>query len=66
VFAVHRVRARAVRLDGRPLSRVARRAALGGCRSACWAVGHDRFGAVTYVELPAGRASRVRIEAVGR
>jgi alpha-glucosidase len=66
LFAVHRVRARAVRVDGRPLGRAAGRAALRRCARACWVDGHDRFGPVTYLELPAGHALRADIEVDGR
>ncbi len=61
VFAVHDTRARSVSLDGRPLTEVADRAALGKCPRMCWAAGQDRFGEVTYVETAAGRAMHVRI-----
>jgi hypothetical protein len=47
--------------DGSPLAHVANLAALNACRDACWALGGDRYGGVTYVKLPAGIASRVQM-----
>ena len=37
-------------------------AALGTCTAVCWVRGHTRFGVATYVDLPAAKAMRVRIE----
>lgn len=61
VFAVQRTVAMHVDRDGAPLTRVADLAALRRCPGACWAVGGDRYGGVTYVNLPAGVRSRVRL-----
>lgn len=62
VFAVHRTVAAQVSRDGAPLARVADLAALRQCAGACWTVGDDRFGGVTYIRLPAGVRSRVRLQ----
>jgi alpha-glucosidase len=61
VFAVHRTVAMQVERDGAPLARVADLAALRRCAGACWTIGGDRYGGVTYVKLPAGVRSRVQI-----
>lgn len=52
IFAVHRVLARTAELDDRPLPEVSNLTALRRCRAACWAMGGDRFGGVTYVTVP--------------
>ena len=62
VLAVHRTVARQVTLDRAPLARVAGLAALRQCTAACWTIGGDRYGGVTYIELPAARAARVQVE----
>ena len=62
VFAVHRTVAMQVDRDDAPLARVADLAALGRCTSACWSIGGDRYGGVTYIKLPAGVALRVRLK----
>jgi alpha-glucosidase len=62
VFAVHRVLAGKVSRDGAPLDRVADLAALRRCVAACWTIGGDRFGGVTYVKLPTGVTSRVWLQ----
>ena len=62
VFAVQRTLATQVTRDNVPLTRVADRAALQECASACWTVGGDRYGGVTYVKLPAGVAARVKMK----
>lgn len=61
VFAVHRIVATQVTRDGAPVPRAADLGALSRCADACWTVGGDRYGGVTYVKLPAGTASRVRM-----
>ena len=61
VFAVHRTVAARVIHDDAPLTRVPDLAALRRCAYACWAVGGDRYGGVTYVKLPAGEADSVQI-----
>ena len=60
VFAVHRTVATQVTGDGAPLSRVADLGALRQCAGACWTIGGDRYGGVTYIKLPAGIAIRVQ------
>ncbi|HEX4267307.1 MAG TPA: TIM-barrel domain-containing protein [Steroidobacteraceae bacterium] len=62
VFAVHRVVATQVTRDDAPLTRVAGLAALRRCTGACWTIGGDRYGGVTYVKLPAGVAARVQMK----
>jgi len=62
VFAVHRVLAATVSRNGAPLARVPDLAALRRCASACWTIGGDRFGGVTYVRLPAGIQARLRLQ----
>ena len=61
VFAVHRTVATEVLRDDVPLARVADLDALRRCSGACWALGGDRFGGVTYIKLPAGIRSRVQV-----
>ena len=61
VLIVHRVLAQGVELDGRPLTEVSGRAALPGCHFACWAIGGDRFGGATYIEVPAGASHELRL-----
>jgi alpha-glucosidase len=62
MFAIHRVLATQVARDDAPLTRVADLAALQQCASACWTVGGDRYGGVTYIELPAGVAIRAQLQ----
>jgi alpha-glucosidase len=62
VFAVHRTVATQVTRDDAPLTRVADLAALRLCADACWTVGGDRYGGVTYVRVPAGTATDVRLK----
>ena len=66
LFVLHRVHAKALSVDGRPLEPAAGLAALSGCSAVCWARGANRAGSLTFVELPAGAAHRVRIEEVRR
>ena len=61
VFAVHREVATEVTRDDAPLARVADLAALHHCAHACWAIGGDRYGGVTYVLVPAGAATHVQL-----
>ena len=62
LFVVPRVQARSVSVDGHALKPAAKLAALSGCRAVCWARGHNRVAALTFVDLPAGKPYRVRIE----
>ena len=62
IFAIHRALATQVARDDAPLTRVADLAALQQCASACWTVGGDRYGGVTYIELPAGVTTRVQLQ----
>ena len=48
--------------DDAPLTRVADLAALQRRADACWTIGGDRYGGVTYVKLPAGVAARVQLQ----
>jgi alpha-glucosidase len=61
VFAIHRTIAVQVDRDGAPLERVADLAALRQCASSCWTIGGDRYGGVTYIKLPAGVGTHVRV-----
>lgn len=61
VFAVHRTVATQVTRDGAQLTRVADLGALSRCADACWTIGGDRYGGVTYIKLPAGAAIRVEM-----
>jgi alpha-glucosidase (family GH31 glycosyl hydrolase) len=61
VFAIHRIVAAQVSRDDAPLGRVADLSALRRCADACWTIGGDRYGGVTYVKLPAGAAIRVQM-----
>jgi alpha-glucosidase (family GH31 glycosyl hydrolase) len=61
VFAVHRTVGTRVTLDHASLPRVDNLAALQHAASACWTIGGDRYGGVTYVRLPAGAATGVWI-----
>ena len=61
VFAVHRTLATRVTRDDSPLTRSADLDSLQRCTSACWTIGGDRYGGVTYIKLPAGVAARVQI-----
>ncbi len=64
-FAVQRVRAQALSVDGHAVLPAATPAALSACTTVCWARGHTRFGDVTYIDMPAAKATRVRIEEAG-
>ncbi len=66
LFVLNRVQARSVSVDGRALKPEANRAALSGCRTVCWARGHHRAAALTFVDLPAGKPYSVTIEKAGR
>ena len=59
VFAVHRTVATQVTRGDAPLARVADLAALRQCAKACWTIGGDRYGGVTFIKVPAGVALRV-------
>ncbi|HUA25133.1 MAG TPA: TIM-barrel domain-containing protein [Steroidobacteraceae bacterium] len=62
VFAVHRTVATRVTRDDAPLARVADLPALHRCAGACWTIGGDRYGGVTYIKLPAGVPARLRLQ----
>lgn len=61
IFVVHRWVALRVNLDGQSMSEASGLAALRKCRSACWAVGGDRFGGATYVKLPVNAPHRLQL-----
>ena len=61
VFAVHRMVATLVTRNDAPLPRVSDLAALHQCAGACWTIGGDRYGGVTYIRLPAGVAARLQL-----
>jgi alpha-glucosidase len=62
LFAVHRVLAQAVKLDEQPLPEVPSLTALRRCRTACWTIGGDRFGGVTYLKVPVGAAQKLQLQ----
>jgi alpha-glucosidase (family GH31 glycosyl hydrolase) len=62
VFAVHRTVATEITRDDAPLARVADLTALHRCAGACWTIGGDRYGGVTYIKLPADIPARVRVQ----
>ena len=64
LFVLPKVAARSVRVDGRTLRPAAKWSTRTGCAGECWARGSVHGSPVTYVELPAGKAHRVRIEEV--
>lgn len=61
VFAVHRVLGQGVKLDGRPLLQVPDLTALQQCAAACWAIGGDQYGGVTYLRVPVNGAHTVQV-----
>lgn len=61
IFAVHRVLGQSALLDGRPLPEVTNLTALRRCRAACWTIGGDRFGGVTYVKVPVDGPHQVQL-----
>ncbi|HET7358748.1 MAG TPA: TIM-barrel domain-containing protein, partial [Rhodanobacteraceae bacterium] len=56
---IHGGAARAVQADGAALPKRADEAALRATAAQGWATGHDRFGAVTWIKLAAGKAVTV-------
>jgi alpha-glucosidase (family GH31 glycosyl hydrolase) len=62
IFAVHRMVATQVVRDALPLTRVVDLAALDRCAAACWTIGGDRYGGVTYIKIPAGIAARIQVK----
>jgi alpha-glucosidase (family GH31 glycosyl hydrolase) len=62
VFAVHRTVATQVIRDDAPLTHVADLGALQQSKGACWTIGGDLYGGVTYIKLPAGVAAQVRLQ----
>jgi alpha-glucosidase (family GH31 glycosyl hydrolase) len=62
VFAVQRTVATQVTRDDALLTRVADRTALRRCATACWTIGGDRYGGVTYVKVPAGAAAHIQMK----
>ncbi|MGH8183090.1 MAG: TIM-barrel domain-containing protein, partial [Rhodanobacteraceae bacterium] len=62
LLAIHGGTANAVRVNGKPVSAVATRAALEHSDAAGWASGKDRYGAVTWVKVTADAAADIRIE----
>jgi alpha-glucosidase len=61
VFAVHRFVATQITRDDAPLARAVNLMALHQCADACWTIGGDRYGGVTYIKLPADGPARVRM-----
>jgi len=66
IFAVHRVLAQAVKLDAHPLPEVPGLAALRRCAAACWTIGGDRFGGVTYLKVPVDAAHKLQLQSGAR
>jgi len=66
IFSVHRTLARGAELDRHALPEVQSVVALRRCERACWAIGGDRFGGVTYVKIPAGAAHRLQLQLAQR
>ena len=61
VVKVHGIAAGAVSSDGKPLGEAASEEALRARDGAGWARGKDRFGPVTWVRVPAGKAVHVTL-----
>ncbi|MGB3462315.1 MAG: TIM-barrel domain-containing protein [Rhodanobacter lindaniclasticus] len=61
LLKIHGHAAQGVSLDGKALNPRADMAALQRGEGEGWAVGHDRFGPVTWVRIPAGKASTVTL-----
>ena len=62
IFAVHRVLARAVELDDTRMPEVPNLAALRRCSNACWAIGGDRFGGVTWLKVPVDAPHKMQLQ----
>ena len=63
LFAVHGISARALRSSGDALPRRAGLRALEAGTAPGWTTGRDRYGAVTYIRLPAGQGEQLTLEA---
>ena len=63
LLAIHGGAAKTVQAQGPVLPHVATLDALQKCRAGGWTSGRDRYGAVTWVKVPAGTATDVHIEA---
>jgi alpha-glucosidase (family GH31 glycosyl hydrolase) len=61
LLKIHGYAAQNVSLDGKPLATQADTAGLQGATTPGWASGHDRFGAVTWVRLPAGKSVTITL-----
>ena len=61
LLAVHGGVARSVFANGKPLDSIAGLDALEASTSAGWASGHDRYGPVTWVKVPAGAPAELHI-----
>lgn len=64
LFVLHRVQAKTVSVDGRPLNPAHGLIALSGCRTVCWARGRNRTSALTFIELPAAQPYHVSVDEV--
>lgn len=62
LLAIHAGTAKMVRVNGTPLRAAASLEALRHSDATGWVAGHDRFGAVTWMKLPAAEAAAIRIE----
>ena len=66
LLAVHGGVARSVFANGKPLDSIAGLDALEASTSAGWASGHDRYGPVTWVKVPAGAPAALHIGTAAR
>ncbi|MBS0569055.1 MAG: glycoside hydrolase family 31 protein [Proteobacteria bacterium] len=62
LLAIHGDSARDVRVNGKPIAPAASFDALAQSGGPGWSRGRDRYGAVTWVQVPAGAATRIAIE----
>jgi alpha-glucosidase (family GH31 glycosyl hydrolase) len=61
LLAIHGGRAQTVRSNGKPLAAASTLDALKRSPQAGWVAGHDRYGDVTWVKVPAGEPASIRI-----
>lgn len=61
LFVLHRVKAHSLSVGGQALQHATNRADLDRCTTVCWMRGHAKGGALTYVDVPAGKPYQVRI-----
>ncbi|HLI17862.1 MAG TPA: TIM-barrel domain-containing protein [Rhodanobacteraceae bacterium] len=66
LLAIHGSPARSVRVNGRALASAGSLDTLKRSSNGGWMDGKDRYGAVTWVKVPAGEAAGIRIETASR